>query len=233
MSAVTDHVTKLDLLGDKRVIAGWLLAPLAAIGFWKSMAILVVPATYVAMLFVGMPALQYCYRRGWLQWWHALVVGWLAGAVIGAVYAATTDPYHVEISGPGTAVILQLYGVVVGVLFWFLAVFKNRNFPQRGTNWALLSISLFSVVFLLWTALARLEVSEVFGVATRYLPSGDVVLRLSDGSEVEARDDREPSQRISLGREVKAYTRLGLISGTRLYWTAGVCRDDGSRTARC
>lgn len=211
--------------GGKRVLAGWLIAPLVAFVFWGSWSILVVPVIYLVMLLIGLPVLRYCYGRGWLQWWYALIAGCLAGLPVAAFYYVSTDAYHVELAGPRIFLILQSYGAVVGFLFWWIAVFRNPKFPQRSTNWPLLVISVALLSYIAWSAISRFEITKVFGKIAGMPSSRQVSLGLADGTVVEARYPDEARPRTGESREVGAYSRLPMLSDKRLYWLNGMCRE--------
>jgi hypothetical protein len=210
----------------RRVTAGWLLSPLSAIAFWRYEFLLAIPATYMALLVFGLPALRYCFARRWLQWWHALSAGWLAGVVIAVVCLLAMDSYSADMGAPGTLVVLPGYGALVGFLFWLIAIYKNPNFPQRPTSWVALLVVMGALGFVAWTAVGRFAIHEVYGSLVDKPSNGFVLLELSDGSRVRARimrflDDRPMPAHGTVG----AYSRFSALSGQRLYWISGTCND--------
>jgi hypothetical protein len=211
---------------DKRVTAGWVVSPLVSIAFWRHEFFLVVPASYVALLVLGLPAFRFCVARRWLQWWHALTAGWLAGVVVAVAYLLAVDAYHAEINAPNTLIFLPGYGGVVGLLFWLIAIYRNPRFPQRPTNWIslVLVISVFGLFE--WAGMDRFEISEIYGSVAGKPSDGFIRFDLNDGSHAKARvmrfrDEAPQPPRGTVG----TYSRLSAVSGERLYWISGICRD--------
>jgi hypothetical protein len=97
-----------------------------ALGFGGALA--VAGITTLGMLGCGVPAFLLVRRRGWLEWWQ-LAFG---GALIGLV---CTLPFAVG----GAALVGALapaffaLGVLHGLLFWVLAIWRNTGLPRRST----------------------------------------------------------------------------------------------------
>jgi hypothetical protein len=211
---------------DKRMTRAWLIAPLSSIAFFRAGAIFAIPATYFALVLLGIPVLRFCIARKWLQWWHALAAGWLAGTAVALLFLFDVDPYHTEIHGPTEMVVLQAYGGTIGFLIWIIAIYRNPTFPQRPTQWIVLVPALILFPFASWRLLDRFEVTEAYGSLVSKPSNGLITYELGDGSRVEARvmrflDDKPLPAHGTVG----AYTRLPVLPGQRRYWISGVCKS--------
>jgi hypothetical protein len=91
-------------------------------------ALAVAGITMLAMLVCGVPAFFLFLRRGWLGWWQFA----FGGALIGLL---CTLPFAVG----GAALVGALapaffaLGVLHGLLFWVLAIWRNTGLPRRST----------------------------------------------------------------------------------------------------
>ena len=89
----------------------------------------VAPVAALATLRLGVPAFVFCYRRGWLEWWQMVLGGALVGlvcalpfAVGGTVLAAALAPAFFAL------------GLLLGLLFWLLALWRNNRLVGRPAN---------------------------------------------------------------------------------------------------
>jgi hypothetical protein len=127
-------------LSDKRIIAGWAIAPLAAFVFWGSWTIIAIPFFYLAVLGIGVPIFDFCESRRWVKWWHAILAGLLAGGVLGAIWFLGADHVEVESARLNPYALLPpylslpAYGASVGLLFWCIAIYRNPKVSSRAQN---------------------------------------------------------------------------------------------------
>jgi hypothetical protein len=79
---------------------------------------------YPAAIFLGIPVFMVFYKRRWLKLWHVVVATTLIGAV------STVPLLFLAGKGPIVALkylpISSAVGLVSGVTFWLVAIFRNR-----------------------------------------------------------------------------------------------------------
>jgi hypothetical protein len=163
---------------------------------------LAVIALPVTLLFTGVVALPlFCLfkRRGWLRWWHAVGVGIVCGALFEIVFALGTAPDHTDFFGPADALTFCGVGAAIALLFWWLGLFRNEEFPSVPTTIP------WGMVFLIPLVVGGVFLHNWFNptfhdgrvtAVTGEMPHWRVTVRLSNGSIVILRldnDDRPTS----------------------------------------
>jgi hypothetical protein len=96
-------------------------------GFWFSLL------TYCAMGFIGLPLLLLCAWRRWLSLWHAAAVGAITGLLPSAAIMLPQLfdhqlHLHYRLQQLAYTTSFILLGVVAGVLFWAMAIWRNPHF---------------------------------------------------------------------------------------------------------
>ena len=76
--------------------------------------------TVPAVILIGLPAFLLFRRKLWFSWWQFTV----SGAAIGLFFSVLFLGIGL---GLYTALPLSIIGAVHGLLFWFLAIWKNRE----------------------------------------------------------------------------------------------------------
>ena len=92
--------------------------------------------TYVAMGVVTVPLLLLCFWRNWLTIWHAATVGAITGFMPFAAPAVSQlfDErlhlhYRLEQVARATSNEFVAFGILGGVLFWIVAIWRNPALP--------------------------------------------------------------------------------------------------------
>lgn len=93
-----------------------------AVGGAIAVATFTVPATFL----IGLPGFLAFQRRGWLRWWHAAI----GGACVGALCAAPFTLGGWIFFGMFFLTFIA-YGATLGLLFWFLAIWRNKSLIPR------------------------------------------------------------------------------------------------------
>lgn len=175
------------IVANHRVAFAFLFAPaLAAVAMlvlsrsdaFTFIVMIIVMALVTVMLAVPMFVLLRA--MGWLQWPHALLAGTVCG-VLGGMF----------VGGP---FIYGAFGGAIGLLFWWLAVFRNPDYPAVSRKLPLLMVGVIPLGMLwFWYAgqvgsrytVARLVEAPV--VTEANWDSARVRIQLPDGSTVPAR----------------------------------------------
>jgi hypothetical protein len=218
---------------DRRVSIGFLLAPLIAIPVWKEASVLAVPATYIAMVVVGVPAFQHLARLGRYQWWYALGTGWIAGLLLAVLYLVSVDPFHALLNAPGVFILLQGFGALLGLLFWAIAVFRNVRYPGADRIWILAPLCAIAVFLGTKALLNRFEIRQVYGNVVAQTPGGGVILVLPTGRRIGVKPSWENTLNLPESRPVGAFTRLEWFSNEELFWLNGLCKENDDRVVPC
>lgn len=116
----------------RRVLLGLLVCSLAYPALMLSSggefrvgaALWVAMFTVGATILVGLPLLGWFFRRRWLSWWQFLLGGAACGAVAAIPFAVAG---WVPFAAVGAAFVL--IGAGHGLVFWFIAVFRNGRLP--------------------------------------------------------------------------------------------------------
>lgn len=161
----------------RRVIFGFFAAPLvvSCLAFGP-LAVAVYPLFLVVTLLIGAPIFLVCRRLGLLTWWSALLVG-CACSIVG-ICIDLNSAIRAELCGPQETILFAAMGGWVGLLFWFLAIFRNPHFPSVDRSLPASMILLVPVIALAWTAHGRME---SFDVPAR-LVAADVPPAIKTGS---------------------------------------------------
>jgi hypothetical protein len=92
-------------------------------------ALLVASFTVPATLVIGVPLFLLFRHRAWFKWWHFLAGGFVVGL-------ACSLPFLVQ-GWEATALFAPyfiVFGLLHGVAFWLLAVWRNIGLTSRSTG---------------------------------------------------------------------------------------------------
>ena len=110
----------------QRVLAGlvFMAASFAALVFWLELG--AHPAwsalgVAAGVLVIGYPLLYLCCRRGWWTPFHTVALGLLAGFLVGLSF----DDGKILLQF--LLMITLLVGGVLGLIFWWIAIWRNEN----------------------------------------------------------------------------------------------------------
>lgn len=110
---------------------------------------------------------------GWLRWGHALLAGMLSGAL------------PVWIAGFGLRQVLPFaaLGGIIGLLFWWLRIFRNPAYPAVPTSlpWSM-ALLIPAASLLVWYMRQTSEQSVVGRVDSIAVTATGVDIRMKDGS---------------------------------------------------
>lgn len=171
------------------------------------LAVAAIPMLLLAALVLGLPMFLLCARLRWLAWWHAALGGTLAGAIVAGLYWSGGGSGHWHFAGPPNAVLLIVFGTVLGVAVWFCGIFRNPAFPfvVSGFPWpALLLVPLVGGGLLLSQRMQPLPALEGRVVALGARAAGTEMLavrvRLRGGQVVPAAVFWQAGERSPLGQ---------------------------------
>jgi hypothetical protein len=212
-----------------RVIAGFLIAPLAFGLLGGSIAIVVVPFMYIFALVIALPLFFLFKRLRWLGLWHAALVGFVTAALCVALDWHVANPYHTEIYGPTETLAILAIGIGTGVLFWAIAIYRNDALPQLQTHWLATAFVGLALVTGGYFFHEHLETTDAFGVVEN-LPTHDayitdLTVRLESGELISARVMRDTSVHLARNRAVYLQKRNASFSFQKMFWVMG-CRDN-------
>jgi hypothetical protein len=86
---------------------------------------------YAAILVLALPAVLVAWRKAWVSWWHATVVGSVIGTLLLAPYFLPTLfdeelDLHYRLAYLWSLREFTLIGAMHGFVFWLLAFWRNR-----------------------------------------------------------------------------------------------------------
>src|SRR5580700_3655190 len=146
-----------------------------------------------ALLFMAFKAL------GWLRWWHTALAGLFAGIGWAVLLEATASFDYWDSIGITAAIGWGVIGVLTGLIFWCLGLYRNSSFPKldRSFPYAMLTVIPIAAATVLLhrtvdvISFAHGRVIDVSGE----MPKRRVTVRLSNGSVVQTylRKDSRPS----------------------------------------
>ena len=87
------------------------------------------PVAALATLLLGVPALVFCSRRGWLEWWQMVLVGALFGLVCASPFAVGGIMLAAALAPAFFAL-----GLLLGLLFRLLALWRNNRLVRRPAD---------------------------------------------------------------------------------------------------
>jgi len=208
-----------------RVVGAFVLAPLLVSFAYGPVFFIAYPLFLIVTVALGVPAFFLFRRLGWLRWWHAVLFG-VAGSTLGSYFDMGGNAVRAEIYGPPHMLGFVLMGAGVGLLFWWLGLFRNDRYPGVASSvpksmWLVLAAGLLA-----WMAMQRVD---VFDVRARLQGAGGgppadtvakatarMVLPSGESIEVLVLDDKPlpPAGTCAylLGR------RVSLVSEERRYW---------------
>jgi hypothetical protein len=137
--------------------------------------------------------------RGWLQWWQATIAGILGGTTWSLLFSATSSWEYLDSFGLPNAILWAGIGAATALLFWWLGLYRNIEFPRvnRAIPYAMIllvpvavgGISIHRATNVVSFAQGR--ITEVIGEA----PTRRVTVRLSNGKTVQTdfRNDPRPA----------------------------------------
>ena len=109
---------------------------LAAVSDLRFQALWYALFAYTASIVLALPALLVAWWKGWLSWWHATLFGGIIGTLvlIPAFLPTLLDDrlhLHNRLSQLWSLRELTLVGAMHGLLFWLLALWRNRAAHER------------------------------------------------------------------------------------------------------
>jgi hypothetical protein len=171
-----------------RVVVSFVLAPLLVSMIYGPMGLVVVlPIALLITALVATPLFFLFRGAGWLKWWQ---VG-LAGLICGVMFSTLFDwpsPERLDDFGVQDALNFGGVGMLIAIVFWWLGLYRNRDFP------AVPSKIPYGMLMLLPLAVLGLLLHRSFNptfAAGRIIavkgdtPSREVTVRLSNGAMVE------------------------------------------------
>jgi hypothetical protein len=122
---------------------------------------------------VALPLYLLARALGWLRWGHALLAGMLSGAL----------PLWIVGFGLIQVLAFAAFGGVIGLLFWWLRIFRNPAFPDVPTSMPWSMALLIPAACLWFWYLSQISEQRVFGrVDSVAATATGVDLRMKDGS---------------------------------------------------
>jgi hypothetical protein len=177
-----------------RALGTLLLAPLLVGLLFGVYAFVAMPIMLAVAVAMALPLFLILRHYRWLQWWHACAAGALCGLAFAALYWNTSSPYHIEFTGVQNALFFVGVGTLVGLVFWWLGIFRNRVFPYVSPQLPKSMLTLLPImlggVWLYEMLEPQLVEGRVLSILepAQTIPerSGKVTLRLTNGSIVVA-----------------------------------------------
>ncbi len=177
----------------RRVLIALLLAPLAVSLCFGLFAVLVYPFMLLVTLCAALPLFLLFRRKGWLEWWHALLAGAICGVLFVAFDTALSYAPDVDRVVNANNVTYVSLGAVIGFVFWWMAIYRNPAFPFVGRAFPMsvlavlpLAVSATYVRQELTPTFHQGRVVEVLEEPSVFPRSGQVSVRLVTGRTVEA-----------------------------------------------
>jgi hypothetical protein len=143
-----------------RVVSAFFIAPLLVSLAYGPLVIVVYPMFLIVMLVLGAPLFLAFRRLGWLSWWHAVLVGVMCSTA-GMYFDLGSNPVRAEMYGPSHTISFATMGAGVGLLFWWLALFRNERYPGISRNPPKSMLWLVPLAVLAWVAYDRVEAFDV------------------------------------------------------------------------
>ncbi|MCR9262463.1 MAG: hypothetical protein NXH95_22340 [Pseudomonadaceae bacterium] len=173
-----------------RVLVAMILAPTLVAFAWAGfLGIVVLPFMLAAVAIVALPCFLIFRKFGWLNWWHAALVGLLGGVGFALIESGRDFDQFVI---PNTVIYLAV-GLLTGCLGWFLGIFRNSDFPNVSADFPLSFLLIVPVIFLMVWTHDFLERTRYTGrvveivIAPTNEQSGEALVELVDGDVVSAR----------------------------------------------
>lgn len=76
---------------------------------------------FIGVLCIGFPALYYCCKNRLWELWRAVLLGSLCGGICALPFVGGTYAF------PFLLMVFLLVGAAFGVLFWFIAIWRNED----------------------------------------------------------------------------------------------------------
>lgn len=175
-----------------RVLVAIVIAPVFGALFFGSVVIFSIPVMLGSAIFFALPLFFLLRKFKWLQWWHALAAGIICSLPFTILYWAVAPTYHFEYAGLLNSLQLVATGALVGVLFWWIGIFRNPAFPYVSPRPPKGMLVLLPVALLGAWYIHMLEPHDSKGRVLDVLESpsysthtyGRVSMRLQDGKRV-------------------------------------------------
>ncbi|HSC47374.1 MAG TPA: hypothetical protein VLG68_04755 [Gammaproteobacteria bacterium] len=185
----------------RRVIWGFVIAPLAVLFvdalFTGSFSIALFSCieAYLAILVFGIPIFALFSQLKWLRWWHIMLAGTIVSMAMGWFMdspAIVPNSYVIEMDGTSDLFSGAALGCAMALVFWFVGVFQNKEYPyvSRALPLSPLVITLVLIGISLYVVIATKR-PLVQGEITKLLnPVSDkpmAEVELDSGKTVDAR----------------------------------------------
>lgn len=143
-----------------------LVALLIALTFGQ-FAFLAFPVTLLAGLVIGLPIALLLKKQGWTAWWFSMAGG-IACSLPLVIFYLGINPGHTAHVGLYNSMYALGMGALGGLIFWFLAVFRNAAFSPTQTDWpkSLLIAPVILIAFVPYRS--ALEPESLYGCITSY-----------------------------------------------------------------
>ncbi|MDQ2077755.1 hypothetical protein [Marinimicrobium sp. ABcell2] len=136
----SNSIQMASLMNTKRVVTGFLVAPLAP-AFMHGLFMGGLPGflfaaffSYSATLVLGLPALFAFTQLGWLNLWATLVAGAVLGTIVGCILIiAFSSGLYITSSALLMVAMLSAYGFSASATFWWIAIRDPLN-PRPGVT---------------------------------------------------------------------------------------------------
>jgi hypothetical protein len=178
----------------RRVWLAFFLAPLVVSLPFGLFALIVYPIMLLITVAFAVPLFFLLRRMRWLDWWHAVLAGAACGAVYFVLNAVMSGWFRIDRIATANNVTYLGLGAGVGILFWWIGIFRNAAFPyisQRFPKTFLLVVPLAALLVVLQQSLHyrfdQGRVTKILLEPTNELDKdGRLILRLTSGDTVEA-----------------------------------------------
>ena len=175
----------------RRALFALFLSPLAASLCFGVLAVVVYPFMLFVTLCVALPLFVLFRKHGWLQWWHALLAGAIGGAFFVALDTALSGAPDIDLLVNANNVYYVSIGMAIGLLFWWLGIFRNRSFPTVARTFpaSFVAVLPFAVLIVLTQrsltpTFHQGRILQVLVEPTAIPRIGQVSVRLSTGQTI-------------------------------------------------
>ena len=177
----------------KRVLIGFLLSPLLASIPFGVYALITYPIMLVITLIFAVPLFLILKRLRWLQWWHAFLAGGICAIFYILIDNYSSHSFDIDLIISSQNLSFIGLGASTGIVFWFIAIYRNSYFKFVKTRFPLAIILVLPIFAVGYIARDMLKISHTQGRVVEILKepnpsshSGRVLVRLTNGNTVYA-----------------------------------------------
>lgn len=135
------------------------------------------------------------------------------------MYGLVTPPFHFEVHGPRNAIPILCWGVVLSVVFWWVALFRNPRFPLGGRSVPVSMLVLLPLAYFVgeYSQYLKSELKDGILAETPSPGAESVPVRLQD-DVVDARVPPTTTEALTRGRKVVLTSRNSIFFLAKRYW---------------